>query len=386
MTEAQSILIELIGNVLCDKPTSFDSLSDEKLKEVYALAKRHDLSHFIGAALSKKKISVSDTAFQHYQNILFETVVRMRQISYELDRVCQALEQAEIIFIPLKGAVIKNYYPEFWMRTSCDIDILVHKKDLKKAIPAINSNGRFSVSGKHYHDVSLVADGRINIELHFSILEANNNLDAVLKDVWEYTEPFEKHNYFMRLTPEFFLFHIYAHAAYHFLRGGCGIRSLMDIYLLENSLKYDGKLLEELLEKAKIKQFSFELRHLGEVWFSNADHSKITLSMEKYIFSGGVYGTKKNNVIVRSTDRSYDRYILRRIFMPYDVIRSIYPILNRHKYLTPIFEVVRWVRFIFKGNYEARINEVKTLNSLNADDKQQIDEMLKNLGLREDGK
>ena len=73
MTEAQSILIELIGNVLCDKPTSFDSLSDQKLKEVYALAKRHDLSHFIGAALSKKKINVSDTAFQHYQNILFET-------------------------------------------------------------------------------------------------------------------------------------------------------------------------------------------------------------------------------------------------------------------------------------------------------------------------
>lgn len=384
--QAEGVLIELIANVICDKPTSFSELSDKKLKEVYTFAKRHDLSHFIGAALSKKKISVSDTALQYYQNDMFATVVRMQKINYEYDRVCEALENAEIRFVPLKGAVIKNYYPEFWMRTSCDIDILVHKNDLKKAIAVINSNNRFQVSEKHYHDVSLMTVDGIHIELHFSILEANDNLDAVLNDVWEYTEPQEEHKYSMRLTPEFFLFHIYAHTTYHFLKGGCGVKTIIDIFLLEKYLKYDNELLEELLEKAKIKQFRQELKALSKVWFSNATHSEITLSMEKYIFSGGVYGSSKNSIKVRSTNQLYSRYFLSRIFMPYDIIRSIYPILNEHKYLTPVFEVVRWVRFLFKGDYKAKVNEVETFNTLTDYEKQEIDIMLKNLGLREEKK
>ena len=384
--QAEGILIELIANVICDKPTSFNELSDEKLKEVYTFAKHHDLSHFIGAALYKKKIRVPETDFQYYQNVMFATVVRMQKISYEFERVCEALENAGIRFVPLKGAVIKNYYPEFWMRTSCDIDILVHKNDLKKAITAINSNNRFQVSEKHYHDVSLMTVDGIHIELHFSILEANDNLDAVLKDVWEYTEPQENHKCSMRLTPEFFLFHIYAHTTYHFLKGGCGIKTIIDIFLLEKYLKYDNESLEELLEKAKIKQFRQELKALSKVWFSNATHSEITLSMEKYIFSGGVYGSTKNIVTVRSTDRLYSRYVLSRIFVPYDIIRSLYPILNKHKYLTPVFEVVRWVRFLFKGNYKAKINEVESFNSLSNNEQQEVDKMLKNLGLREEMK
>ncbi|MBO4954226.1 MAG: nucleotidyltransferase family protein, partial [Clostridia bacterium] len=36
-----------------------------------------------------------------------------------------------IDFMPLKGAVIRQYYPEPWMRTSCDIDIHVKKDRLE---------------------------------------------------------------------------------------------------------------------------------------------------------------------------------------------------------------------------------------------------------------
>lgn len=384
--KAEGVLIELIANVICDKPTSFVELSDKTLKEVYTFAKRHDLSHFIGAALSKKKISVSDTAFQYYQNDMFATVVRMQKISYEYDRVCEALEKAEIQFIPLKGAVIKNYYPEFWMRTSCDIDILIHEEELEKAIEIINSKRRFKIGEKNYHDISLMTADGIHIELHFSILEANINLDSVLKDVWEYAEPQEAHKYLMRLTPEFLLFHIYAHTAYHFLNGGCGIKTIIDIFLLEKYLKYCNELLEELLEKAKIKQFSKAINALSKVWFSNATHSEITLSMEKYIFSGGVYGNKKNSIAVKSTENSSGNYIFNRIFIPYCKLQIKYPILRKHKFLMPVFEVVRWIDFIFRGNHKARANEVKILNSLTDDKKQEVDIMLKNLGLREEKK
>lgn len=384
MTESESILMQLIGNVICDKPTYFKELSDETLNEVEGLAKRHSLSHFIGAALSKKEIKVSETAFHHYRKEMFQTAARMGRISYELKSIYQALEQAEIPFVPLKGAVIKGFYPQDWLRTSCDIDILVSEDNLEKAISAINSNGRFTVGERHLKDIPLTAQD-IKIELHFGILTFKDGIDSVLKDVWEYTEP-QDNGYMMRLTSEFLLFHIYAHAANHFIEGGCGIRPLIDIFLLEKKLGYDRDLLGQLLEKAKLSLFRDGLKTLSEVWFANAAHSSLTLDMEKYILSGGVYGNKKNMMIVRSNNRSSEGYILNRIFMPYSFLRNQYPILFKHKYLTPVFEVVRWVSFIFKGDYEVRKNELKSFNAITDAEKQEVDKMFKNLGLREEKK
>lgn len=54
------------------------------------------------------------------------------KINHEYNRICDALESVEISFLPLKGSVLRQYYPEPWMRTSCDIDILVHENDLEK--------------------------------------------------------------------------------------------------------------------------------------------------------------------------------------------------------------------------------------------------------------
>ena len=36
----------------------------------------------------------------------------------ELEEICEILKEENIDFIPLKGAFIRNYYPEPWMRTS----------------------------------------------------------------------------------------------------------------------------------------------------------------------------------------------------------------------------------------------------------------------------
>lgn len=386
MTESQSILIELIGSVLEDRPTSFNKLSDEMLQEVYTIARRHDLSHFIGAALTKKKFKASDNSFSKYQNNMFETAVRMQRLDYELNCACQALEDAGIQFVPLKGSVVKKYYPEPWMRTSCDIDILVHKEDLENAISAINKDGRFQVGKQKYHDVSLISKSKINIELHFSILETMDNIDNVLKEVWEYAELGKNNNYAMQLTPEFFLYHIYAHATYHFLNGGCGIKTLMDIYLLENKLDYNKGLLEELLEKAEIKTFRNELKNLSNVWFSDGTRNGNTDIVEKYILSGGVYGSKNNALAVKSTEQTAKRYMMSRIFMPYKQIKLRYPILQKHKYLTPFFEVARWIDSISKGKHKAYAAEAKTINSITEIEMREVDTMLKNLGLREENK
>ena len=61
---------------------------------------------------------------QEVGNEIIKAIYRHAQLSYEYVAVCDALETAQIPFIPLKGSVLRKWYPEPWMRTSCDIDIL----------------------------------------------------------------------------------------------------------------------------------------------------------------------------------------------------------------------------------------------------------------------
>ena len=68
---------------------------------------------------------------------MMTAVYRYERINYELNCLTEALNQAEMPFIPLKGSILRQYYPEPWMRTSCDIDILVREEDIDAATQAI---------------------------------------------------------------------------------------------------------------------------------------------------------------------------------------------------------------------------------------------------------
>lgn len=55
--------------------------------------------------------------------------------------ICSIFDKIKIAYIPLKGAVIRPYYPYDSMRTSCDIDILIHEEDLELAIKNLIEKG-----------------------------------------------------------------------------------------------------------------------------------------------------------------------------------------------------------------------------------------------------
>ena len=46
--------------------------------------------------------------------------MRCEQQEYEFRRLADALEQAEIPFLSLKGVEMRDFCPEPWMRTGCD--------------------------------------------------------------------------------------------------------------------------------------------------------------------------------------------------------------------------------------------------------------------------
>ena len=356
------------------------------LSALFSLAKRHDVAHLIGSALGKIDGVTATETTKKLKQEHFLAVYRYEQAQYELGEICRILEEEQVEHIPLKGAIIRRYYPEAWMRTSCDIDVFIHKNDLARAIKALEEKLGYKHTGGCPHDESLYAPSGVHVELHHDLLEEHiaGNATEYLRDVWSYTQTADAFTYKKEMADEMFYFYHIVHMAKHFKTGGCGIRAFLDTYILNHSLQSNQEKRDELLEKGGYLQFERGARELSEVWFSENEETALTKQMEGYVLHGGVYGTIDNRIAVdQAKKKSRFHYWLSRIFLPRRQLKLMYPVLEKHKYLTPVFWIVRLVQKLFGGGVKKSIREINASNSLSDTRREQTAKMLKELGLVE---
>ena len=232
------IRFEINGDELCEDIKNL--ITPEVLPALFKLSKRQDLVHLVGDALEKNGLLSEGTeAKRRFLRERKMAVCRYEQQQYELGQICDALEKAKIPFIPLKGSGIRQYYPEPWMRTSCDIDILVDKSNLESARDRLQQDlGYQEEQVASSHDVSLYAPSGVHLELHHSLVEEEyaQFTSDILYDVWE--RIVQSESYQKTMADEMFYFYHIAHMAKHFGIGGCGVRPFLDVYLLQKQPCY----------------------------------------------------------------------------------------------------------------------------------------------------
>ena len=140
----EDMMFALLRSELCGN-SAFENLqeifTEENYKELFILSRKHDLAHIVASALSKRNLLGDDAVSQAFQQELMKSVYRDTQREYAIKLTGDLFEKAQIPHIHLKGSVIRYMYPETWMRTSCDIDILVQKKDIEKALDVLCGAG-----------------------------------------------------------------------------------------------------------------------------------------------------------------------------------------------------------------------------------------------------
>ena len=360
-----------------------ESLTPELLPRLYALSKAHDMAHIVAQGLSDLELLGEDEISQKFQKQQMLAVYRYQKLNYELEQICQTLEDAKIPFIPLKGSVIRQYYPEPWMRTSCDIDVLVHEEELDRAVALFKEKG-YKSEPKSSHDVSLYSAGGIHIELHYETVEEGRAVDAnaILSKIWKNATPQSTGSVHMMLTDEMFYFYHIAHMAKHFENGGCGIRPFLDLWILEHRVEHDDTDRTTLLEQGGLLTFANVSRRLSAAWFDDAKHDEMTEQMQSYILFSGVYGTLDNRVAVqRNKQDGRVRYIISRIFVSYDSLKILYPILKKHKWLTPVMEIRRWFRLLRKGRMKHSLQELNVNKTMSQEQIAGTADLLQKLGL-----
>ena len=366
-----------------DTKKEFLNYDRETWEKIYKLSKKHDLAHLIGYALKKSDTKIDEELKKRFEQAMNMAAFRYVKISYDLEAISYALEKAQIRFIPLKGSVIRKYYREPWLRTSCDIDILISDSDVEKAKKVLVEELNYTYVSAWNYELSFYTPSRTHIELHHVLKDEVKAIDKVLSSVWERVVPALEHSYLYEMSDEMYYFYHIAHMAKHFRDGGCGIRPFIDIWVLNHNCTFDKENRYKLLDEAGLLQFAKAAEQLSEVWIGNETHTPLSEQLELFIISGGTYGTAVNRVVVRQaiTGGKFS-YILSRIFLSYDELKLKYPNLEKRKWLFPFYQVKRWFRLFGKGKLKKSMQEAKTTSSVTTEKNNQTTRLLKELGIK----
>lgn len=323
-----------------------EEISKETISEAYSIAQKQDMGHLFCAATANL---VDDSLKQEFNKQKMLAVFRREQISFEEQRVFALFDEHKIDYIPLKGSVIKDFYPEGWMRTSSDTDILIHFENGETAVNLLEEKLGYKYEGKSAKDFQLFSQSGVHLELHYSPENGNGKTDKLLAKIWDYAYKPNPDSSRYNLTTEFLMFYTLSHALYHFLGGGCGVKPFLDLWVMEAQAQYKVEKLNALVKEGNCESFYNAFCGLTNVWFNNGEHTQLTQSMENYIFGGGVYGSRENLGKAKAhREGGKAKFLLNRIFKPKKELALQYPSLEKRPWLLPYYQIKRWFNLFNK--------------------------------------
>lgn len=379
------VLFAIIGSAIHGNKLTLDENQKEYIHSILPsllkLSAKHDLIHLAVVGLKKNNLIPEES--KDIEKHILKAAFRYEQLKYEYDSLCDLLEKSKIPFLPLKGSIIREYYPEPWMRTSCDVDILLQSEDIERASDILTSSLGYTHHEDGSHDISFFAPSGTHIELHYGLVEDGriNDSTQVLQKVWQTASIRQDFEYFFEMSDEMFYFYHIAHMAKHFQDGGCGIRPFIDLMILDNIDSADHTKRNELLEQGGLLKFADAARSLSRVWLADEEHNTVTKQMEDYVLNGGLYGNQENLVKLQQQQKGGRfKYLLSKVIIPYEIIKFQYPVLQKHRWLTPIMQVRRWGKLIFCGHLKRTAKEIKYSN-ISQTDADSMQKFLDNIGL-----
>ncbi len=348
------------------------------LPVLYKVSKRHFLVALIGATVKEAGVELP----KEWEQAISKAVRKNVLFDIERAKLFSFMEQKGIWYLPLKGIVLKDYYPAVGMRQMSDNDILFDYSFCDEVQEYMKSQGYEAVSvGVGNHDV-YKKEPVYNFELHSALYSElhqdgwaeyyGNVKDRLILD--------DNSSYGYHFTDEDFYVYITSHAYKHYAGSGTGLRTLLDFYVyLKAKPEMDFAYIEKECEVLGIKEFERLSRSLCKKVFDAAVLNGIEdleqrLSTEEkdmlsYYLSSGVYGTVERGVENRvrkfrkkSGSKSKFKYLWSRIIPDMQVMEKHYPFFYKHKILLPIGWLYRLLRVLF--DKKRRKNMMKELEVL----------------------
>ena len=369
-------LIYLIRCVLNDKVPAQEKLDKMNLSQLFEVAQRHTLTAICAYAL--ESAGIYDKAFTEAKN---KAIRKNIILDAERENVFAEFEKAGIWYMPLKGSVLKDYYPKIGMRQMADNDVLFDSSE-SYTVKSIMLDLGFEVEdfGESNHDI-YHKPPVCNFEMHTALFLSKYSGETICDYYSNVKHKLIKDDackFGYHFTNEDFYIFMIAHEYKHFTLSGTGLRNLVDryVFLSKFSDRLDLSYIENELSKMGIAEYEMDARKLSFKLFNGvilSDNEKELLDF--YIFSD-TYGTFEKSIQNRLKKNgggliAIVKYISDRFFVPissknqfYKAYVAEYPLFYKHKILLPVLPFYRLGRGLIKHR-KRLITELKTLIKYN---------------------
>ena len=331
-------------------------LSGVDFGELFSFASYHMMSAVVAMGLEAAGIMDTNVkrhiAYSVRKNTYLETASREVQNKFE---------EAGIWYMPLKGSVLKEYYPRFGMREMSDQDILIDETrawDVKRIMGSLSFTTEYYGQGSH--DV-YYREPLCNFEIHRELFGStfDEKIHEYYADVKSLLIKDTGNKYGYHFSPEDFYVYITAHEYKHYSGSGTGLRSLLDVYVF---LKNFGEILDcdyvkSEVAKLGISEFEEQNRSLAENLFGGYELTEENREMLEYVVQSGAYGTVENSIKNKLATYGRDwkgkiKYLATRVFPNSQDMKNTYPLLCGHKILYPALVCYRLLRALVKRRRE----------------------------------
>ncbi len=318
------------------------------LPALYQAADRHMMTSIV--AMGLEAAGLTAPAFQQAEYLAIRKNV---SLDAELAALSDRLAEAGIWYMPLKGALMKDYYPRIGMRQMADYDILFDAPRAKDVREIMLSLG-YSVKeyGSGHHD-EYIKQPMYVFEMHRTLIVQPDNraVYRYYRHVKERLLPDETHPMRFRFRTEDFYIFLLAHEYKHFRGAGIGLRPGLDIYVYQRRF---GDLMDQAyvageLEKLGLTDFERSSRELAMALYGGGELSEEGRALLEQHLLAGSFGSEENRVEQAVGQMGGGvlarlRYALGRVFVPGEIIQDVYPFFWRHKLLIPFLPLYRLVR------------------------------------------
>ena len=349
-------------------------------EQIWRLSTYSNVETIVWPAVKTLQASLYPDIYKKWEHAGNAVLFRQLQFDVEREQILAKLSEHQISWLPLKGILLKDYYPVPGMRYMCDNDILYgitdadpdggyriqgqsesereqsidHAKQTLRQIMKDFGYKEASLNGNHD---AFTKEPIFNFEMHRDLVSTTSSMYTYYRNPWKHAIQDENNRYGYHFSHEDEYIFILVHAYKHYTGGGCGIRTLADeyVFLKKKQHELDWNYLHAELEKLNLTEFEEGIRHAAFHAFTPGE--KMTEEDRKiagYMLESGTYGNLGNRV-KNELDRQKEeaggdvstakkRYLKDRIWLDEETIKNAFPLFYRHKGLRPFLPIYRLVK------------------------------------------
>ena len=370
MKEVYKDLIYLLSCAVNKFTPDMERIKNLDLDNIYKIAKLNSVVATISTVLENS--GIKDNRFiQEYKKAIRKNIM----LDFDRKAIFDDFELNKIWYMPLKGCVLKDLYPENGMRQMADNDILFDKK-MQKKVKEIMLAHNYTVKefNKNNHDV-YIKQPIYNFELHTELF--SSKFDDIIynyyKDIKNKLVKDKNNNFGYYFSDEDFYVYITVHEWKHYNARGSGIRSLLDCYVFLNNKKnsLNFEYINQQLEKLKISDFEERRRKLAIKVFSGKDFLSLSndeIEMLEFHILSGTYGNFENSIRKKLKEQSKLAFIIHSIFISRKQMEQSVGFTSKCILLYPVGVVWRCLRIALFRRKKLK----KTILEVKKNDKKKI--------------